>query len=163
MLFTTLIFCFLAMLLIFFNYRQGRCVKGLQVSLKQFFMVAPVIVVAFMVAGFLEVLMPAQLVQQWLGAEAGVKGIFLGTLGGMLLVMGPYASFPIIASIYGAGAGLGTTIALITGWSLLGLNRLPYEISFLGVRFFVVRFLISLPFCLAAGAIAHLFETVFFS
>jgi len=91
-----------------------------------------------------------------------LKGVFLGTLGGMLLAMGPYASFPIIASIYGAGAGLGTTISLVSGWTLLSLSKTPYEVGFLGARFSLLRMGISVPFCVAAGTAAHVMESLFF-
>ncbi|MGI6154227.1 MAG: hypothetical protein ACOYJB_10465, partial [Christensenellaceae bacterium] len=96
----------------------------------------------------------------WLSKEAGMKGIFLGAFGGMLLATGPYAAFPIIAAVMVSGAGLGTIIALITGWCLLGLSKAPFETAFYGARFFIYKLIISIPFCLASGILGHIAETV---
>jgi len=118
----------------------------------------PLIVGAFILAGMIEVLIPGEFVQSWLSKEAGIKGIVLGTFGGMMLAMGPYAAFPIIASILASGAGLGTVVSLITGWCILGLSKAPYEAAFFGGKFFVYKLLFSLPFCFAAGFLAHVLE-----
>lgn len=160
MLLPTLIFILLGVLLLAFNARRGKHMEGLKSGIRQLLLVLPVILVAFILAGMIEAVIPEEFVRQWLAREAGMRGVALGTLGGMLLAMGPYASFPIIASIYGAGAGLGTTISLITAWTLLGMSRLPYEMGFLGPRFTAIRMSLGLPFCLAAGALAHTLESL---
>ncbi len=122
----------------------------------------PILLVAFALAGMLEALIPEEFVRVWLAREAGMRGVFLGTVGGLVLAMGPYASYPIIASVYGAGAGLGTTISLVTGWTLLNLTRLPYEGGILGLRFSMQRMALGLPFGLAVGTVAHLIDILFF-
>ena len=160
MLQSTLIFLLLGLLLLAINLRHKRHIEGLVVGLRMMLAVLPVILVAFLLAGMIEAAIPEEFVRRWLAPEAGLRGVLLGTFGGMLLAMGPYASFPIIASIHSAGAGLGTVVALITAWTLLGLNKLPYEIGFLGPRFAALRVALSLPCCIGAGALAHLVQTV---
>ena len=160
MLLTTIIFSLLALVLLFINARKNKHRAGLKAAGKQLTRVLPLVLVAFLLAGMIETLIPEAFVRQWLATEAGFKGIFLGTVGGTLLAMGPYASFPIIASIYTAGAGLGTTVSLVTAWCLLGLSRFPYEAGILGIRFAMLRMSISLPVCIAAGAIAHIIESI---
>ena len=49
--------------------------------------------------------------------------MLLGTLGGAVMAMGPYAFFPIVASVMASGAGLGTIISMITGWALMSLEQ----------------------------------------
>ncbi len=162
MLLPVIIFGALGIVLFLVNFRRKKHVWGLEAGGKQLLGVLPILAIAFILAGMLEVLLPEEFVRTWLAREAGFRGIFLGTLGGMLMAMGPYASFPIIASIYGAGAGLGTVIALITGWSLLGLSRVPFEAGTLGIKFSLIRMGLGFPFCLAAGLVAHWLEGFFF-
>lgn len=162
MLLPALVLLIIGLVLFWVNTRQKHHIKGLSSGIQQLVAVLPVILVAFILAGMLEALIPEEFVHQWLAREAGLKGVLLGTLGGMLLAMGPYASFPIIASIYGAGAGMGTTVSLITGWTLLSLSKTPYEVGFLGPRFALLRMGLSVPFCVAAGAVAHTLENLFF-
>lgn len=134
--------------------------EGLQAGLKQMLLSIPLIIGAFLLAGMIEVLIPREFVQGWLSREAGLKGIVLGTLGGMLLAVGPYASFPIIASVWASGAGLGTVVAILTGWALLGLDKAPFETAFFGPRFYVYKLSVNVLFCLGAGFIAHFLELV---
>ncbi len=162
MLLPVILFGVLGIILFFINLKKGKHIWGIKAGAQQLMGILPVLAVAFILAGMIEVLIPEEFVKTWLAREAGFRGVFLGTFGGMFLAMGPYASFPIIASIYGAGAGMGTVIALITGWTLLGLSRLPFEIGTLGIKFSLVRLGIGFPFCLLAGLIGHWVEIVFF-
>ena len=140
MLLTTIILSLAALVLVIINVKKtGKHFEGLKAGFKQLLSSLPLIICAFILAGMVEVLIPTEFVENWLSAEAGFKGIFLGTFGGMILAMGPYASFPIIASIMVSGAGLGTVVALITGWCLLGLSKAPFETAFYGVKFFVYK------------------------
>lgn len=126
-------------------------------------MVTQTTIILSLLAGMIEVLIPAEFVQQWLSKEAGFKGIILGSLGGMILAMGPYAAFPIIASILASGAGLGTIVSIITGWTLLGLSKAPFEAAFFGAKFFTYKLIFSIPFCFAAGLLAHILEITIFT
>ena len=157
-----LIFLIIGSFLLAYNARSGQHQQGLSHSVSILRGVLPVVLVAFLLAGMIEALIPEAFVRHWLATEAGLRGVFFGTLGGAILAMGPYASFPIIASVNNAGAGLGTVIALITAWALFGLNKMPFEIGFFGLRFTVIRIVLSLPLCLGAGALAHMVDIMFF-
>ncbi|HHY76987.1 MAG TPA: hypothetical protein GX498_00575 [Clostridiales bacterium] len=161
---TTLILSLAAIILIAVNAKKtGKHYKGLKSGLMQFLKTAPVILGAFILAGLIEVLIPKEFVQNWLSKEAGLKGIVLGTFGGMLLAMGPYAFYPIVASILASGAGLGTIISIITGWALLSLSKFPYEAGFFGIRFTVKKLIYSIPFCFIAGLITYILELTILS
>jgi uncharacterized membrane protein YraQ (UPF0718 family) len=109
----------------------------------------------FMV-GLLNQLLPRDRVTAWLGAESGWRGLMLATAAGILTPGGPFASFPIVVALYRAGADIGTTVAYLTGWSLIGLNRLlVWELPFLGPEFAWVRFAVSLPLSLLTGWMAR--------
>ncbi len=158
---TTIVLSIAALVLFLINLKKtGKHYEGLKSGFKQFIKIAPVILGAFILAGFIEVLIPKEFVHDWLSKEAGVKGIVLGTFGGMILAMGPYAFFPIVASIMASGAGLGTVISMISGWALLGLSKMPYETAFVGVNFFIKKLIYSIPLSLIAGFIAFLLELI---
>ncbi len=158
---TTIIFFIIAGILFFLNIKHGRHMEGIQAGLRQLIIALPVILLALLLSGFLEVLIPEEFIKRWLAQEAGFTGVILGTFGGMIMAFGPYASYPIIATIYGSGAGLGTTISMLSGWTLLGLSRIPFECGFLGVKFSLLRMTLHLVFCIMAGTVAHLFDLWF--
>ena len=72
---------------------------GGRVLLKQ----VPILIIAFILAGYLEVLLPPELVRNWLGTEAGFKGVIIGSLVGGLIPSGPYVAYPIILHAQGRG------------------------------------------------------------
>lgn len=156
------IFFILALILFAINMQSGKHWNGIRSGLRQMVIALPVILLALILAGLLEVMIPEEFITRWLAQEAGFTGIIMGTFGGMIMAIGPYASFPIIATIYNSGAGLGTTISLIAGWAFLGLAKVPFESGFLGWRFSLLRMGLAFPLCLCAGAIAHLIGLLFF-
>jgi len=102
--------------------------------------VFPNLLLGFALAGFLQVLLPSELIVKWMGHESGLKGIFIGTLAGTLTPGGPFTHFPILASFLAKGAGVGPVCAYIAAWALLGLNRfLVWELPILGSQIALVR------------------------
>lgn len=141
MLFALIILSGMAAVLFFFAWRRGdgAHLQGLIQGWKMGIHLIPLLLVAFALSGLIQVAVPAELIQHWLGEGAGLRGIVIGTAAGALIAGGPYVSFPIIASIYQSGAGVGTTVALITGWAMLGLGQIPFELSLIGPRFTAIR------------------------
>src|SRR3989338_9420730 len=86
--------------------------------------VLPNLILGFALAGFLHVLLPAELISRWMGQESGVRGLLIGTGAGMLTPGGPFTHFPILASFLAKGASGGPVCAYIAAWALIGLNRI---------------------------------------
>jgi uncharacterized membrane protein YraQ (UPF0718 family) len=139
-------------------FRGGVHWVGLKLGAKTIWDNLLLLLASFAVAGLARVLIPKELISQWLGAQAGLKGILLGCVAGGLVPGSPYSVFPIIASFYEAGAGIGTIVGFITAWSLWSVSRLPLEVGIIGPRVTLVRYLSTLIFPPLAGLIAHLFS-----
>ena len=109
--------------------------------------VLPNLLLGFALAGFLHVLLPAELISRWMGQGSGAQGLFVGTAAGMLTPGGPFTHFPILASFLSKGAAPGPVCAYIAAWALIGLNRfLVWELPILGPKIAGVRFLASVGF-----------------
>ncbi len=119
----------------------------------------PVLVLAFFVAGLMEVLLPRELLLRWVGEESGLKGILIGTCLGAVAPGGPFIQFPIVAAMFKAGAHIGPLVAYLSAWSLIGLNRVvAFEIPLLGLRITLTRLLCSFIFPVIIGYLAkHVF------
>ena len=118
---------------------EGEHLQGLRSGLGMILQILPLLLCAFLVAGMVQVLLPRDLIAKWVGAESGFRGILIGTVAGGLSPGGPYVSLPIVAGLLRAGAGTGTMIAFLTGWSLWAVARLPMEVGILGWKFTVIR------------------------
>ncbi|MHA2428415.1 MAG: permease [Candidatus Hermodarchaeia archaeon] len=147
--------------LVIFAWRRqdGSLKRGVELGWQTLKRNATIMLLAFTLVGFVNVLSPTSLIQDWIGPDSGVIGLFLAELIGMLLPGGPYVVFPLIAVLYSAGAGLGPAVAIITSWSTQALLTLSFEIPFLGWRFSVIRWGLGLIVPLIAGTVAMiLFE-----
>jgi len=127
---------------------------GVIEAIKMILLVLPTLIGAFLIAGYIRVLMPEDVVREWLGEDSGLKGVLIGYLAGTLTFGGPFISFPIAASLYHAGGGVGTVTTYITSWALWGGGIIFYEFSILGPRLFTIRIIASILFPLLAGVIA---------
>jgi uncharacterized membrane protein YraQ (UPF0718 family) len=115
----------------------------------------PVLILAFFVAGLVEVLLPKELLTQWVGAESGFKGIFIGTCLGAVAPGGPFIQFPIVAAMYKTGVHIGPLIAYLSAWALIGVNRIiVFEIPLLGFKITFTRVISSLIFPIIIGYLA---------
>jgi len=116
----------------------------------------PVLILAFFVAGLMEVLLPKELLIQWVGAESGFKGILIGTCLGAVAPGGPFIQFPIVAAMFKAGAHIGPLIAYLSAWALIGINRvIAFEIPLLGFQITFTRLICSLIFPVIIGYLAR--------
>ncbi len=134
---------------------QGEHVTGLKAGAGMTIQVLPLLVCAFIVAGMVQVLIPGETVARWIGAESGMRGIWIGTVAGGLTPGGPYISLPVVAGLLRAGAGVGTLVAFLTAWSLWSVARLPMEVGLLGWRFTAIRLACTCFFPPIAGWLAH--------
>ena len=117
---------------------------------------ALLLVLAFIIVGFVNILSPDELVKTWIGPNSGLRGILLAESIGMMLPGGPYVVFPLIAILFEAGAGLASVITVITSWSTQSLLSISFELPFMGWRFTVIRWSIGLFIPLFSGIAALL-------
>ena len=161
MLIPTIVMGLLAAALLLWGYfrGQGEHVSGLKSTGTMLIEILPLLVFAFIVAGMVQALLPQDAVSRWVGAESGWRGLFLGTIAGGLAPGGPYVSLPIAAGLLRSGAGIGTMVAFLTGWSLWAFSRFPMEVGILGWKLTLVRFASTFFFPPIAGWIAQTFFT----
>ena len=112
----------------------------------------PKVLAGTLIAAFLTVLLPREVISRWVGAESGLKGILIATIAGIIMPGGPFAIFPIAGAFLAVGADVAAAITLITSWTLLGLNRaVVWEMPFFGIDFVGWRMLLSLPLPILVG------------
>lgn len=135
---------------------EGQHISGMKSALNMMVEILPILVFSFIVAGMVQALLPRELLSKWVGVESGMRGILIGTVAGAFVTGGPYVSLPIAAGLLRSGAGVGTMVAFVTGWSLWAFSRLPMEVGLLGWRFTLIRFASTFFFPPIAGLIARM-------
>jgi uncharacterized membrane protein YraQ (UPF0718 family) len=110
-----------------------------------------------LIAAFVTRLLPREVVARVVGGESGLLGLFIAMMMGAALPGGPLTIYPVAGAFLLLGADVGTAIAFITAWNLLGYNRaLIWELPFFGPEYVGWRILIALPLPLIAGLLARM-------
>ena len=99
----------------------------------------------FILIGLFEVWVKSETVEKHLGEGSGIKGYLWGVLLAGTTVGGLYIAFPVAYSLYSKGARLGVIFTYIGASALCRIPMTIFEASFLGIKFSLVRLLVSLP------------------
>lgn len=113
---------------------------------------AALIVVAFLVAGVVEKLIPHDWVSRALGEDSGMRGLLIAIGAGMVTPSGPFISFPVAATLLKSGASPAAVVTYVVAWMLLAIHRFfIWEVPFLGLRTAVIRWVVCLLLPMLAG------------
>ena len=125
---------------------------GARSGFKMLGFILPRLIPALILAGLMQVLVPVEIVQRYLGREAGLRAILFATLAGIFTPGGPMVTVPFMVALAHSGAALPALVAYMTSWSLFGMQRIiAWEAPLMGWRFVVVRVVPSLAFPVVAG------------
>ena len=109
-----------------------------------------------LIGGLIQQLIGKDKIAALLGAGSGLRGLIIATAAGALTPGGPFMSFPIVYSLWIAGAEAGALITYIAAWSLLGfVKTLVWELPLMGIEFTWLRFVVCLPLPILAGLLAR--------
>jgi uncharacterized membrane protein YraQ (UPF0718 family) len=111
---------------------SGRLLRGVWLELA----------LGFLLAGLIEVLIPAATISRWLGSERPGQGILVGWIAGLAMPGGPYLFFPVAAKLFDGGASPGALITFLTAKTLVSpVRMLSYEAPLLGWPLTLARFI----------------------
>ncbi len=117
--------------------------------------IAPRIGAAVIIAAFLQILIPREVISRLIGEKAGIKSVFMATVAGSLTPGGPLTSFPVVIALYAAGANRGALVAYITSWAMIGMQRIiVWELPLLGPDITFIRVSASMLLPIIAGILA---------
>lgn len=126
--------------------------QGVGAAIALIIEIAPRMVAAFILAGLVQAIVPQETIVRWMGHGSGWRGLIIGMSLGGVTPGGPMTHFPVIASLYKMGVGVGPLVAYLSAWSLFGLQRIiMWEIPFLGAKVVAIRVAVSFFFPLIAG------------
>ncbi len=107
----------------------------------------------FIIIGLFDVWIPKEMVEKHIGKESGVKGILLVILLAMLQAGPLYGAFPVAYILYEKGASVRNIFIYLGAFSSMKLPMLGIEMGYLGIKFTILRTLISLPLFICIGFI----------
>jgi uncharacterized membrane protein YraQ (UPF0718 family) len=113
----------------------------------------------FILIGLFDVWFPKEKIEKHIGKDSG----FLGTFWVILLAMlqaGPlYGAFPVAYLLWKKGSSIKNIFIYLGAFSTMKIPMLTFEIGFLGLKFSLLRTIITLPvFILIGYLMERLFE-----
>lgn len=156
---TTLFFIALAVVsaaALWWQQGEGRALEAFGDAARLLLGITPIIVAALFIGGYVQALLPRELVARWLGENSGAGGYLLAMLAGSITPAGPFGAFPLAAALRRAGAPFDVCVVYLSAWATLGVHRIViWEFPFLGHDFVMLRVLASLPLPVAGGLLAR--------
>jgi uncharacterized membrane protein YraQ (UPF0718 family) len=134
---------------------SSMTLAGILSGLQTLISVIPLLIAAFLIAGLTQVLIPSEVIEKWLGAGSGWRGLLVASVAGGLIPGGPYVYYPIAGGLLKAGAGIGVLVSFITAKNLWSISRLPLEFALLGSKLALVRYALTFIFPPLLGALAE--------
>jgi len=100
---------------------------------------------AFVLIGLFEVWVDRKTIERHLGKDSGPIGYLWSILLGSTTVGGLYVAFPFAHALHSKGAKLGIIFTYLGCGAVCRVPMTIFEASFLGLKFSVIRLLVSLP------------------
>lgn len=133
---------------------DGALGGALKTSGSQMVKFFPVLLVAFLLMGFVDALVPKHLVENWLSDASGWRGMGLAWIAGALTPGGSIIGMPLAAGLFKSGVGISVLVTYLVSMATMSLLRIPLELGFLGWRLTLVRIGSCLVLPFAAGLLA---------
>ena len=133
----------------FIGFRPGVVIYS---NFNQFFIeMISFIPLLFVLIGLFDVWFPKEMLEKHIGKESGLKGIFLVILLAMLQAGPLYGAFPVAYILHKKGASVKNIFIYLGAFSSMKIPMLGIEMGYLGIKFTILRTLISLPLFILIG------------
>ncbi len=107
----------------------------------------------FILIGLFDVWLPKEKVQKHIGAGSGIKGSLLVALLAFMQAGPLYAAFPVAYTLWKKGCSRFNIFIYLGAFSTLKIPMLMFEIGFLGVKFSLLRIVLTMPAVIAIAFI----------
>jgi len=108
---------------------------------------------AFVLIGLFEVWVDHKTVEKHLGEESGTKGYLWALVLSSITVGGVFVAFPVAYSLHKKGAAFGVIFAYIGATAVCRIPMNLFELSFMGIKFTVIRLAVSLPLVILSSVL----------
>jgi len=106
---------------------------------------------AFALIGLFEVWIDREAVEKAFGSASGFMGYLWSLLLAATTTGGAYVAFPVAHTLYRKGAAYHTLLIYVGASAILRIPMTIFEATFLGLKFTVIRYAVSLPLLLMSS------------
>lgn len=151
-LFFSLVVLAYILILIFVPSLGAASIKNSAYYLKEMLMIMPVI---FILTALLDMWVPKEKIMQFLGKDAKIKGLMLSFVIGSISAGPIYAAFPMCVMLHKKGASIRNVVVILSSWAVIKIPMLLTEAKFLGPKFMIIRWSLTVVAILIFSWISH--------
>lgn len=115
---------------------------------KEMFLFLPLM---FVLIGLFDIWVPREKIEKHIGEESGWKGTGLVVILAMLQAGPLYGAFPFAYLLWKKGSSIKNIFIYLGAYSTMKIPMLTFEVGFLGLKFSLLRTLITLPVFILIG------------
>jgi len=108
---------------------------------------------AFVLISLFEVWVKRETVEKHMGEKSIIRGFLWAIVLASTIIGGLYVSFPIAGVLYKKGAKASVVFTFLFASTICRIPMTVFEANFLGIKFTMIRFLISLPLVIVSSII----------
>ncbi|OHD19851.1 MAG: hypothetical protein A2086_00075 [Spirochaetes bacterium GWD1_27_9] len=138
------------------NFNEGK--KIINNFKDSFIEMISLIPFMFILIGLFDVWVPKEKIEKHIGKSSGFLGILWVILLAMLQVGPLYGAFPVCYILWKKGSSIKNIFIYLGAFSTMKIPMLAFEIGFLGLKFTILRTIITLPIFIIIG---YLMESIF--
>jgi len=142
----------------FYHYEVGEAIGKNFLSFA--LSMLKIVPVAFILIGLFEVWIKRETIEKHLGKDSSWIGFFWAIILSSTTAGGLYVAFPISAVLYKKGAKLSIIFTYLGAVSVCRIPMTIFEVSFLGIKFTLIRLLVSLPLIIVSSIVMSRILTI---
>ncbi|MDD3052675.1 MAG: permease [Candidatus Cloacimonetes bacterium] len=128
------------------HYLEFSAGKGIALNFRNSFLeMVSFLPFIFILIGLFDVWISKEKIQRHIGGNSGISGAFWVILLGMLQAGPLYGAFPVAHILWKKGASIRNIFIYLGAFSTMKIPMLTFEVSYLGLKFSLMRTLITLP------------------
>ena len=108
--------------------------------------------------GLFEAWLPSKFLMEHLGKQAGIKGSLYSFAIGSVIPGPLYLGFPVARLLLRKGVNMFNVALFIGAWSGFKVFEEVFELQFLGLKFLLLRVIISIPFIILSAFVIDRFH-----
>ncbi|MCK5675110.1 MAG: permease [Spirochaetales bacterium] len=135
-------------LLVFFPENREPSLNASFNLFKELIFILPAVMVLM---GLFTVWVSKETVIKYLGHAAGVKGLIIALVMGMMPTGPLYVAFPMASMLLKKGARVANIIIFLSAWACIKLPQELVELRFMGIKFMVVRLSFTIVMVILMG------------
>jgi len=136
---------------VFFLLDKKKAKEALNFALKALKTIGPILVIMIILLVFMQQFFSKEDIAKYIAASTGYSGYFTAAFLGAIIHIPFFIAFPIGGQLLHSGVNPGFIAVLITSLVMVHLLSIPIEIKELGLKFALVRNILSLVFAIFIG------------